>query len=92
MTVLRDGAYAGTLSHDELSADRIVKLMVGRDLSSFYTMEHDPDAPRGAPVLEVRDLTDGGRRVRPVLVRAARGRGARIGGPGRAPVAPSSPG
>ena len=65
VTVLRDGTHAGTLSHDELSADAIVKLMVGRDLSSFYTSEHDHDAIRGEPVLEIRDLTDGGRRVKP---------------------------
>ena len=65
VTVLRDGSYAGTLSHGELSAEAIVKLMVGRDLSTFYTKEHDAAAVRGDVVLEVCDLTDGGRRVKP---------------------------
>jgi ribose transport system ATP-binding protein len=65
VTVLRDGAYAGALSRDELSRDAIVRMMVGRDLSSFYTKEHDPGAVRGEAVLEVSGLTDGGARVHP---------------------------
>jgi ribose transport system ATP-binding protein len=40
-------------------------MMVGRDLSSFYTKEHDPGAVRGEAVLEVSGLTDGGARVHP---------------------------
>ena len=60
VTVLRDGRDVGTLGHDELSADRLVKLMVGRELSSFFTGGHEADVPRGAVVLEVRGLTDGG--------------------------------
>ncbi len=65
VTVLRDGSFAGTLDHASISAERIVKLMVGRDLSSFYTKQHDPGAVRGEVALEVRGLTDGGRRVKP---------------------------
>jgi ribose transport system ATP-binding protein len=34
--VLRDGRNAGTLTRDEISHERIVRLMVGRDLVSFY--------------------------------------------------------
>lgn len=36
VVVLRDGANAGTLEKDEITHDRMVKLMVGRDLESFY--------------------------------------------------------
>jgi ribose transport system ATP-binding protein len=65
VSVLRDGTYVGTLDKGEISAERLVKMMVGRDLSSFYTKEHDPHGLRGKAVLEVRGLTDGGRRVHP---------------------------
>jgi ribose transport system ATP-binding protein len=36
VVVLRDGRNAGTLSRQEISHDRIVKLMVGRQLDHFY--------------------------------------------------------
>jgi len=65
VSVLRDGTYVGTLDRDALSAEALVKMMVGRDLSSFYTKTHDPHGSRGPVVLEVREITDGGRRVRP---------------------------
>ena len=65
VSVLRDGTYVGTLDRDELTADALVKMMVGRDLSSFYTKEHDPHGSRGPVILEVKGITDGGRRVKP---------------------------
>ena len=65
VVVLRDGANAGTLTRAELSADALVRMMVGRDLSSFYTKTHDPAGQAGPVVLEVRGITDGGRRVQP---------------------------
>jgi ribose transport system ATP-binding protein len=34
--VLRDGENAGELSRDEINHDKIVRLMVGRDVSQFY--------------------------------------------------------
>src|SRR6476659_2948194 len=40
-------------------------MMVGRDLSSFYKKEHDPHGSRGPVILEVKGVTDGGRRVKP---------------------------
>lgn len=61
-SVLRDGTYVGTLSREELSADRLVKMMVGRELSGFYTKDHDASAAaKGAVVLSVRDMADGHR-------------------------------
>mgnify|MGYP000727012257 CR=1 FL=1 len=65
VSVLRDGAYVGTLDREGLTADALVKMMVGRDLSSFYTKEHDPHGSRGPVILEVKGITDGGRRVKP---------------------------
>src|SRR5207247_4435817 len=36
VVVLRDGRNAGTLVRDEIRHDRIVRMMVGRDLDHFY--------------------------------------------------------
>ena len=53
VTVFRDGANAGDLSRDEITHDRMVQLMVGRDISQFYARKpHQP----GAVALEVTDL------------------------------------
>ena len=64
-SVLRDGVYIGTLDRDELSAARLVQMMVGRDLDSFYKKEHiaSPDHS-GTPLMRVRDMADG-RLVKP---------------------------
>ena len=64
VSVLRDGTYVGTILRDEMTPDVVVRMMVGRDLSSFYKKSHRfrPNAP---PVLEVRGIGDG-RRVHDV--------------------------
>lgn len=71
--VLRDGGYVGTLSRRELSPEVLVKMMVGRDLSSFYKKAHDPRGGRGPVIFEVRGITDGGRRVQPCSFALHRG-------------------
>ncbi|WP_426437370.1 sugar ABC transporter ATP-binding protein [Bradyrhizobium genosp. P] len=62
VTVLRDGTLVGSLDKPEIRADTIVRLMVGRDVSSFYKKEHDPrqdsKARHGAPVLAAVDIAD----------------------------------
>ncbi|MEZ6126631.1 MAG: sugar ABC transporter ATP-binding protein [Planctomycetaceae bacterium] len=53
VTVLRDGENAGELQRSEVSHDSLVKLMVGRDVSRFYSRQpHQP----GAVAIEVRNL------------------------------------
>jgi ribose transport system ATP-binding protein len=53
ITVMRDGENAGELSKGEISHDRMVQMMVGRDVSQFYSRTpHEP----GDVVLEVEDL------------------------------------
>ena len=61
VSVLRDGTYVGTLKPGEIGPDAVVRMMVGRDLSSFYKKEHRANENVPAPVLEVRGVTDGGR-------------------------------
>ncbi|WP_240804466.1 sugar ABC transporter ATP-binding protein [Qingshengfaniella alkalisoli] len=57
-SVLRDGEYVGTLEREELSAPKLVSMMVGRDLSSFYKKEHKPSDNVRDVVLSVEDLGD----------------------------------
>jgi ribose transport system ATP-binding protein len=56
VTALRDGKNAGELSKDEISHERMVRLMVGRELKQFYERHHPVEPSRRPPVLEVRDL------------------------------------
>jgi ribose transport system ATP-binding protein len=72
VSVLRDGAYVGTLTRDELSAERLVKMMVGRDISGFYTKGQGHGHEPGPVMLEVRDFSDG-RRVRGVSLEVRTG-------------------
>jgi ribose transport system ATP-binding protein len=59
VSVLRDGSYVGTLVGDQISAERLVQMMVGRDLSSFYKKEHDAHQSRGPVMFAVRNMGDG---------------------------------
>ncbi|MGJ4891259.1 sugar ABC transporter ATP-binding protein [Bradyrhizobium sp. HKCCYLRH3099] len=61
VTVLRDGRLVGSLDKPEIRADSIVRMMVGRDVSSFYKKDHDPHARRDRAVLTAVDLGDGHR-------------------------------
>ncbi|MGB7347041.1 MAG: sugar ABC transporter ATP-binding protein [Pirellulaceae bacterium] len=53
VTVLRDGQNAGELSVDEVTHDKMVNLMVGRDVSQFYARKQHA---MGDVLLEVKDL------------------------------------
>ncbi|GEM49086.1 sugar ABC transporter ATP-binding protein [Deinococcus cellulosilyticus] len=55
VTVIRDGTYVGTLQRHEIDPDRIVRMMVGRELSDFYqrNKNHRP----GEVVLKVKNLS-----------------------------------
>ncbi len=54
ITVLRDGNYVGTFVRTEVTAERIVAAMVGRDLPPRAVRDL---ASGGKPVLEVRSLS-----------------------------------
>ncbi|HEU4387059.1 MAG TPA: sugar ABC transporter ATP-binding protein, partial [Blastocatellia bacterium] len=53
VVVLRDGRNAGLLNRDEIAHDRIVRLMVGRDLDHYYVHATTEKKP---PCLEVKGL------------------------------------
>ena len=53
VVVLRDGANAGELGREEVTHDRMVKMMVGRDLEKFY--QH-PQTERVPGYFEVKEL------------------------------------
>ncbi|MDJ1159163.1 sugar ABC transporter ATP-binding protein [Chelatococcus sp. SYSU_G07232] len=61
VSVLRDGTHVGSLDRAELSAEKLVRMMVGRDLSTFYKKEHDAHGSRGPVIFSVRDVGDGSR-------------------------------
>jgi ribose transport system ATP-binding protein len=61
VSVLRDSTYVGTLDKRELSASKLVSMMVGRDLSSFYKKEHRAAGDDPRIVLSVRNIDDGRR-------------------------------
>lgn len=61
VSVLRDSAFVGTLTRDELSAERLVSMMVGRDISSFYKKEHRAPTGDRKVVLSAENISDGKR-------------------------------
>jgi len=52
--VLRDGRNAGVLSGEQIDHDRIVRLMVGRDLDRFYAYEATSGEPGYFRVVNLR--------------------------------------
>ena len=57
VSVIRDGGYIGSLEKSEISAARLVEMMVGRPLQDLY--EHKRQTTPGPVVLEVTNLSDG---------------------------------
>ncbi|MBB3394253.1 sugar ABC transporter ATP-binding protein [Rhizobium sp. BK060] len=72
VTVLRDGRYVGSIVRDELSEERLVQMMVGRDLSSFYQKDRNAEYSCGSVLLSVQDVRDNGK-VRGVTFDLRRG-------------------
>ena len=53
VTIFRDGEFAGNLCGDEITHDAMVKHMVGRDISQYYSHESNSN---GEIILDVRNL------------------------------------
>ena len=57
ITVIRDGSYIGTIQTSEADMDQLVHMMVGRELTSYYTLtEHEI----GNVMLELKDINRSG--------------------------------
>ena len=57
ITVIRDGSYIGTIQTSEADMDQLVHMMVGRELTSYYTRtEHEI----GDVMLELKDINRSG--------------------------------
>lgn len=54
VTVLRDGAYIGTENTSDLTVEKMIKMMVGRDITDMFPKV---DCPIGDIKLEVKNLT-----------------------------------
>jgi ribose transport system ATP-binding protein len=54
VVVLRDGRNAGTLAREEITHDKIVKLMVGRDIERFYKPSAAEDTKSFAEIKDLR--------------------------------------
>ncbi|MDM5329992.1 sugar ABC transporter ATP-binding protein [Neobacillus sp. CF12] len=57
ITVMRDGTYIGTVKTKETTNDKLISMMVGRDLTNYYVRDF---APSGESVLKVSNLTKKG--------------------------------
>ena len=58
ITAFRDGRYVGTIGRDEASVNKVISMMVGRELAS---VTRQTSASMGAPLLEVRNLSRKGK-------------------------------
>ncbi|MTK08605.1 MAG: sugar ABC transporter ATP-binding protein [Hungatella sp.] len=56
VTVLRDGTYVGTKVVKDTSRDQLISMMVGRELTKYYTRDYKEP---GDIVLKCENITDG---------------------------------
>lgn len=70
MTILRDGCYVGTRDVCDVTKSEMIEMMIGRQLTNQYPQR---ESHIGEKVLEVRNLTDGGKRVKTVSFEAHAG-------------------
>lgn len=59
ISVLRDGRYVGTLTRDEASHDRVVQMMIGRNVEAYYPQHISK--PPAQTVLRVENLSSPGK-------------------------------
>jgi ABC-type sugar transport system ATPase subunit len=58
ITAFRDGRYVGTIDRGEASVNKVISMMVGRELAN---VAHQTSPSIGAPLLEVRNLSRSGK-------------------------------
>ncbi len=62
ITVLKDGSYIGTRVMKEIDEDELIRMMVGRSLSNVFPPPLC-QVDNSKVIFEVRDLSDGGRKL-----------------------------
>ena len=70
VTVMRDGRFISTNTLDELSEERLINDMVGRELAAVYP---DKAENNGPPLLEVEDLSTADGKVTQASLRVCQG-------------------
>ncbi|MCR9199407.1 MAG: sugar ABC transporter ATP-binding protein [Planctomycetaceae bacterium] len=63
VTVFRDGENAGELTREEMTHDSMVQLMVGRDVSQFYSRQPHPPGDVALEVSAITSPLDPGQRL-----------------------------
>lgn len=63
MTILRDGCYVGTRDVKDITKEEMIEMMIGRELTNQYPQRN---VEIGDKILEVKNLNDGGNRVKKV--------------------------
>ena len=63
VTVFRDGENAGELTRDDMTHDSMVQLMVGRDVSQFYSRQPHPPGDVALQVSGIVSPLDPGQRL-----------------------------
>lgn len=72
VTVLKDGTYVGTFDIRDMNEDKLVKLMVGREIKGTYLRKPDAQYPDEI-ILEVENLTRKDERVRNISFKLKKG-------------------
>lgn len=58
VTVLKDGCYIDTVNKEDTDRDKLIRMMVGRDVENVFEEAHRP--PVGKTILKVDNLTGNG--------------------------------
>lgn len=70
MTILRDGCYIGSKAVKDVTKNEMIEMMIGRKLTNQYP---ERNTHIGETILEVKNLSDGGTRVKNVSFQAHAG-------------------
>lgn len=70
MTILRDGCYIGSRKVKDVTKDEMIEMMIGRKLTNQYPPRNNTI---GKVLLEVKNLSDGGHRVKDISFQAHAG-------------------
>lgn len=73
VTVLKDGSYVGTRNVQDVTADDLITMMVGRQIKGTYHNESDVDFDNEPVLVEVKNMTRKDGRVKDVSFKVRKG-------------------